>query len=159
MPKPIDPKIRSAAERAYLSGDETLAEIARQFSVGDRTVEKWSVEDNWELKRQRIRDKVVEFARPEPRPAPVRVPTSRSSDIDELAVVEMAIADLSAAMTSEQTSAQSLGGIAGGIARLIELRRKLRPATAAELAAQVIELGIEPKEFVAELKRLWAQSA
>lgn len=156
MPKPIDPKIKAAAEKAYLSSSATLAEIATQFGISDRIVEKWAAEDNWKLKRQGIREKVVEFARPEPRPA--RVPR-RSESIDELEVIEGAIAELSATLASGETPSQSLGGIAGGLAKLIELRRKLKPATAAELAEQVIALGIEPKEFVAELKRLWAQSA
>jgi hypothetical protein len=41
------------------------------------------------------------------------------------------------------------------LVKLIELEGKLSPATAAELAARAVELGMDPEQFVAALAEQW----
>jgi hypothetical protein len=43
---------------------------------------------------------------------------------------------------------RGIGGIATGLCRLIELRNKLVPKSAAELADMAIALDISPQEFI-----------
>ena len=152
MPKPIDPKVRSAAEKAYVSGSATLAEIAKQFGVSDRTVEKWSADDHWETKRANVR-KVVEFARPEHvNPRPVRG-VSSDGDINPLTLVDEAIYELSGSLAG--AIGKDKASISNALRSMLEYREKLRPKTAGEIADQIIALGIAPAEFVAELKARW----
>jgi len=54
---------------------------------------------------------------------------------------------------------RSLGGLAGGLVRLLEYRRKISPPTAALLAEMVLALGISPTEFVRELRDKWQLKA
>jgi len=54
---------------------------------------------------------------------------------------------------------RSMGGLAGGLVKLLEYRRKVSPPTAAELAETMFDLGYSPAELVAELKAKWINHA
>ena len=83
--------------------------------------------------------------------------TSSTGKTDDIQVVIAAIADLHATLPVAEN--KSKGGIAGAIARLVELKRKLQPETAADLAARAIELEITPDEFMQALKEAWQKIA
>jgi len=153
---------RAEAKRLYLDKNWTQAAIATHFSVSARTVERWASGDGWGALKQ---SKVIQLnerpeksasapaAAPAPRPRP-----GRSHEIDELEVVNLAIADLSSALSGSEDE-RSLGGLAGGLVRLLEYRRKISPPTAALLAEMVLALGISPTEFVRELRDKWQLKA
>ncbi len=158
----VDPQI---VKQAYLESGESIAAIAAQFGISERTIYRWMEADpegDWvALRKARgiVKPKLQVISNATPHtllPPPAR--PRRSGDINELEIVDLAISDLSTKIAGD-IDARSLGGCAGALCRLIELRRKLVPPTAAALAEQVIALGISPSEFVAELKKRWAQGA
>lgn len=163
MSDQVDPN-RIEAKRLYLEKGWTHAAIASHLGKSTRTVERWASADGWGGLKQ---SKVVQIDRPKPereaadaastRP-PRRVCAGRSQEVDELEVINGAIADLSAALASAE-DVRSMGGLAGGLVRLLEYRRKTNPPTAAELAEQVLSLGINPAEFVRELRDKWQLKA
>lgn len=150
------------AKKLYLHDGLTMDAIAQKLGVSRRTIERWSANDpegKWtDLK---LAQKVVAFSpRADAPTEPAKPRRQRGhSEIDELKIIELAISDLSATLGSGETDSRSMGGIAGGLVRLLEYRRKICPPTAAELADLVLELNISPQEFVAELKQRWLQRA
>lgn len=175
-----DPR-RIEAKKLSLEQGLTQAAIAQQLSVSTRTIERWASEDGWGA-RKKAQSKVVLIseAKPKPQPSLQAAPASTHSnppstrprrqrgEIDELEIVEGAIANLSLLLGDtdrdcmeneygrvKPIDTRGIGGIAGALVRLLEYRRKIQPPTAADLAEQVIALGISPSEFVAELKQRW----
>lgn len=141
-----------------------MAQIAKRFGITDRTVERWASEEGWaaERKGRSLPNEPVAVAAevlpPEPKPKPIA--RRRTGEIDELTIIDTAITDISAAMgggggDEDGVDLRSLSSGASGLCRLIELRRKLQPKTAADFAEQLLALGISPSEFVAELKARW----
>jgi transposase-like protein len=156
---------KEIAKQALLAG-ETIASIASRLGVSRRTIERWADDGAW---REQRASNVVSLPAPKPAKAQKATPCSpepvprirrQRGQIDEIEIVEIAITDLAAAMgAASSEDLRSLGSLAGGLCRLIELRLKLQPRTAAELAEQVLALGVSPAEFINELKQRWAQSA
>jgi transposase-like protein len=150
---------KDQAKALFLNG-ETIQAIADRFDISRRTVERWADAGNWREEKEQ-QSNVVPLAKPkQPKLAthpPVRVPLRRSEGLDDLEVIEGAIAELAAALPDADD--KSKGGIANALRGLVEYKRKLRPPTATELAQQVIELGISPTEFVRELKEKWQHRA
>ena len=150
---------RKDQSKALFLNGETIQAIADRFNISRRTVERWADAGNWREEKEQ-QSNVVPLAKPkQPKLVthpPIRAPLRRSdSGIDDLEVIEGAIAELSASLPVAED--KSKGGIATALGRLVELRQKMQPKTAAELAQQVIDLGISPAEFVAELKEKWQQ--
>lgn len=73
--------------------------------------------------------------------------------IDDVEVIESTLAHLHASLPEAED--KSKGGMAGAIARLIELKRKIKPETVADLVERAIELDIDPEEFLTELNNAW----
>lgn len=160
MPKPIDPERWQQAKQAYVCGGESLEAIATQFGISKRAIEKKASEEGWAALRKAKAIPKPPTHSPTPSTKSFNPkPTRRAADIDELEIIELAINDVSTGLALAATEdLRSLGGCATGLCKLIELRRKLSPPTAAELADQVLALGIDPKEFALELKRLWEKA-
>jgi transposase-like protein len=151
---------RKDQSKALFLNGETIQAIADRFGISRRTVERWADAGNWREEKEQ-QSNVVPLAKPKPKPTtthpPIRAPLRRSEGMDDLEVIEGAIAELSASLTDPEE--RSKGSIATALCRLIELRRKLQPPTSTELAQQLIDLGISPAEFVRELKEKWQQRA
>lgn len=153
MPKKID---WEPIKQYYLSNDESLAAVAIRFGVSKRAIEDKSAEGGWEALKTagEVGGEVEEES-----PIPYRRRSfDRKAKIDEVDEVDHAITQLSG-WIGGGAEPKSLEGCASALAKLIELRRKLVPLTAAELAEQVLALGISPAEFVSELKEKWQRRA
>ncbi|MBD3882159.1 LysM peptidoglycan-binding domain-containing protein [Phormidium tenue FACHB-886] len=155
---------RSVVKAEYLKSNDSMEAIAKRFGISERTLIRWSKADpegEWTVLRKAktiVSAPKLQVIDGELPARENRVRRSRGT-IDELEIIELAISDLSATLASGETDSRSLGSIAGALVRLLEYRRKIQPATAAELAELVLSLGISPTEFVSELKQRWQQSA
>lgn len=153
--------IKAKAQALFLTG-ETMAAIAKRLGVSTRTIQRWADAGGWREQRtvlpmeRRGNQRSGEHAGHEPDGSSQR-PGRRK--INELEIVDLALGDLSGVMGTGDLDPRVMGGLATGICRLIELRLKLSPKTAAEFADQVLASNITPSEFVAELKRQWQQRA
>nr|WP_290224078.1 hypothetical protein [Trichocoleus desertorum] len=154
MPKKID---WEPIKQAYLSSDESLASVALRFGVSKRAIEDKSAEGGWEALKTAGHVACEEDEEESPIPRRRRS-FDRKAKIDEVDEIDHAITQLSG-WIGGGAEPKSLEGCASALAKLIELRRKLVPATAAELAEQVLALGISPTEFVTELKEKWQRRA
>lgn len=159
MSNPIDPKIWNKAKDDYVSGDESLAAIALRFGISKRAVEKRASDEGWAALRQ-AQSGSKATARVS-KPAPLPPPTRRSGpqDFDEIEILTSAIASLSGILSGGSEDTRGIGSVATGLCRLIELRNKLLPKTAADLADMAISLGISPQEFIRALSDKWEKQA
>ncbi|MEP0872400.1 hypothetical protein NDA01_21530 [Trichocoleus desertorum AS-A10] len=157
MPKKID---WEPIKQHYLANDESLAAVALRFGVSKRAIEDKSAEGGWEALKTagHVSDEVVEEEDSSSKIPHRRRSFDRKAKIDEVDEIDHAITQLSG-WIGGGAEPKSLEGCASALAKLIELRRKLVPATAAELAEQVLALGISPTEFVTELKEKWQRRA
>lgn len=150
MPKPIDPKIKNAVKIAYLgsnlSATAAVEKISTEFRISTRKIWAWIKEEHWDLEKKS--QNVITFDPQKPRPE--RRPDRDGAPIEVLTIVEDTIRDLQADLDNVmgREKAQTANALKG----LLEMYRKLKPETPQELAQRVIELGITPAEFVAELK-------
>lgn len=143
MPKKID---WEPIKRAYLVSGKSLEAIAAEFGVSVRSIETRSSEEGWASSRDQVAPKPVNKPRP----------TSRDrAEVDEVEVLEAAIADLSAGIADGDTPIKSKEAAATALVRLLEYREKLMPKSATDLAARAIELGISPEAFLEELRQAW----
>lgn len=151
---------RAKAEKLFLAG-EMISTIAAKIGVNRRTIERWANDGAWREKRDVV---PIAEARSNPdAPTPIRstsAPTRKYQGlgIDELELVDIALSDVSAVMGRGDLDARAIGSCATALCKLIELRLKLKPRTAAQLAELAISSGVTPQEFVNELKRQgWQQ--
>lgn len=144
MPKKID---WEPIKRAYLVSGRSLEAIAAEFGVSTRAINGKSTEDGWA--------KSKEQAQPKPKPQPKAAKTR--GELDEIATIEAAIADLSTGIADTDTPIKSKEAAATALVRLLEYRQKLAPTSAAELAERAIELGISPDDFLEQLRSQWGQ--
>lgn len=158
---------RQEAKRLCAEEGLTQGEAADRLGVSRRTVERWASEDGWgAMKKAQKVVPIGEAKKPKPKPAqtpkdePVRVQRRRQAgEIDELELVDLALSDVSAIMGSGEVDARSIGSCAGALCKLIELRLKLKPRSAAELAELAIGLGVNPAEFAREVRQAWEKRA
>ncbi|MCC5644761.1 hypothetical protein LC607_17815 [Nostoc sp. CHAB 5824] len=165
----IDSKTWDKAKNDYIAGTESLAAIAMRFGISKRAVEKRASDEGWAALRQAQSGqppKTIRTPTPAP-PAPSslsrrRQPhrqslmgetpkTALAQEMDEVEIINDAIASLSGILSGGMEDTRGIGGIATGLCRLIELRNKLVPKTAADLADMAIALGISPAEFIRAL--------
>lgn len=152
MPKKIDwEEIRKYWQQTGASSSA----IASVFGVSKRSVDdripQWRTSEKPSIK-------VVQL-QPLPK-VQNREPIFRRNDtlvIDDTEAIQSAIAELHTSLSGAED--KSKGGIAGALAKLIELKRKLSVTTAADLAERAIELGIGPDEFMQALSDLWQKRA
>ncbi|MCC5636297.1 hypothetical protein LC593_10595 [Nostoc sp. CHAB 5844] len=156
MSSPIDPKTWSDAKDAYVTGTESLAAIALKFGISKRAVEKRASDEGWAALRQ------AGSGQP---PKTIRTPTPslprprQQAQTDEVEIIDTAIASLSGILAGGMEDTRGIGGIATGLCRLIELRNKLVPKTAADLADMAISLDISPTDFINALRDKWQKKA
>lgn len=159
MSSPIDPKTWNKAKDAYVAGTESLAAIALKFGISKRAVEKRASDEGWAALRQAqqgVQPKTT--VRATPAPLPPR-PRHQPQGLDEVEIIDTAIASLSAILSGGMEDTRGIGGIATGLCRLIELRNKLVPKTAADLADMAISLDISPADFIRALNDQWQKKA
>ncbi len=157
MPKEIDDKVWEEIKTAYLAGGETYASLALRFGIGKSTIEAKAACDKWkDLKKAKaitpppvVTTSTPLYSRPRRQP----------QELDEVEIINDAIASLSAIISSGMEDTRGIGGIATGLCRLIELRNKLVPKTAADLADMAIALDISPTEFISALRDKWQKKA
>ncbi|RCJ20162.1 hypothetical protein A6S26_05420 [Nostoc sp. ATCC 43529] len=162
MSSPIDDKTWSDAKDAYVTGTDSLAAIAMRFGISKRAVEKRSSEESWLASRQAHQAQNSVQAKPAARSAPLPPPNAQrrqAQGIDEIEIIDCAIASLSCILAGGGEDTRGIGGIATGLCRLIELRNKLVPKTAADLADMAISLDISPQEFIRALNDQWQKKA
>ncbi|MCU0570495.1 MAG: hypothetical protein MUF49_28470 [Oculatellaceae cyanobacterium Prado106] len=144
MARKTDDLTIAKIKKAYLNGEGSLSELAKRFEVGERTVKRYSSEQNWEsLKLARgtvvdsaIRDRVLA--------AP------KEFDPDSLLVT--AIMDLAGDLPDAPVKSKESGAVA--MARLIEVWRKFHPVTMDEAIDLILEIpGFSPQEFVKALRQ------
>lgn len=148
------------AEAKYITGVPP-EEIATTLGVTRRTIDRWAKDGNWDLHRQLGKSNVVQL---QPKPIELLGGTKlrearrrdTSEGLDDIQVVEDAIADIH---TSLPGAEMGKGSMATALVKLIELKRKLKPETIADLVERVIELGIGPEEFLTELNNAWQKRA
>lgn len=171
---------KELAKAKFITG-ESIQAIADQLDISRRTVERWAAELDEQGRTWRdLREsntttvqKVIPIAEAKAKaksiptdPTPYRNPPSvrrQKSQVDEFEIVENAIVSLDLLLGSmggmsddgRPVDTRGVGGIAGALVKLLEYRRKIQPPSAAELAEQVIALGISPTEFARELREQW----
>lgn len=165
MPQKLDPKIQAAAKIAYtqskLSSTAAVNAIAAEFKISSRKIWQWIKDEGWEHDRSIER---LNNPPPPPVPVPEKVkrylpPRGEGGPIDQIKIVEDAIRDLTAEMSGMEF-ARDKAAIANALKAMLQYHAVLKPKTAKELALQVVELGISPGEFVAELKAAgWGRNA
>jgi hypothetical protein len=151
MPKIIDwEEIRKHWQQTGASSSA----IATQFGVSKRAVDDRIPQ--WRT-TEKLATNVVQL-QPKPKPQSPRPEFRRRevSGIDDLEVIESAIADIHASLPGSE---MGKGSMATALVKLIELKRKLKPETVADLVERAIELDIGPEEFLAELKNAWQRRA
>ncbi|WP_445634534.1 Helix-turn-helix domain-containing protein [Nostoc sp. DSM 114161] len=158
-------KRKEIAKAKFIVG-ESIQAIADDIDVSRRTIERWAGENDGEWRKLRDKNATTNVIQLQPKPreklggTKLRETARRydtSDSVDDLHAIESAIADLHASLPDAED--KSKGGIAGAIARLIELKRKLKPETVADLVERAIELDIGPEEFLTELKNAWQRRA
>jgi hypothetical protein len=135
-------------KEAYIKGSESLAAIALRFGISKRAVEKRAADEGWKALRESVG-----------KPLRRHKASPHSTAVDEIEIIDSAIASLSAILSSGIEDTRGIGGIATGLCRLIELRNKLVPKTAADLADMAIALGLSPAEFIRALNDQWQKKA
>jgi transposase len=151
------------AEAKYITG-VSPEEIATALGVTRRTIDRWAKDGNWDLHRQLGKSSNVIQLQPKPyeklggtklREAATRR-RDTSEELDDVWVVESAISDIHGSLPGAELGK---GSMATALVKLIELKRKLKPETVADLVERAIELDIGPEEFLTELKNAWQRRA
>ncbi|MBW4433073.1 MAG: helix-turn-helix domain-containing protein [Pelatocladus maniniholoensis HA4357-MV3] len=146
---------KEIAKAKFITGVH-IQEIADSLGVSRRTIERWAAEGNW----RDLQQTNIVHLKPKPiNSSPkLELPKIRSVEsLDDIGIVEAALSELHASLP--EADDKSKGGIAGAIARLVELKRKIKPETVADLVERAIELGVSPDEFLQQLRDAWAKRA
>ncbi|PHJ65149.1 hypothetical protein VF05_21670 [Nostoc linckia z3] len=124
-----------------------------RFGISKRAVEKRASDEGWAALRQAQNGQQPKNAVRASTPIPYSPPSNRRDlrEIDEVEIIDCAIASLSCILAGGGEDTRGIGGIATGLCRLIELRNKLVPKTAADLADMAMALGISPQDFIRAL--------
>ena len=151
---------KEIAKARFMTG-ETIAAIAQAMGVSRRTIERWADEGDWRNLRSTAteqapnvvtltgRSKSAESREPSTHP-PIRRRAPKGQ-IDKLEITEDAIVQLSATLAGD-VPAQSIGGIAASLVRLMEYHDKKQPDTAIEVAQMALSLGISPTELARQMR-------
>lgn len=150
---------KEQAEKLFNQG-EKIATIAARLGVSRRTIERWAGEGAWREKRSSnvVTIKPKDFTADSNESPPPTRRRSRGGEIDELQIVNDAIGDVAYVLSGDIPHG-AIGSCATALCRLIELRLKLKPRTAADLAELAIGLGMSPGDFARELRIAWEKRA
>lgn len=155
---------KEIAKAQFITG-ESIQAIADNIGVNRRTIERWAGENDGEWRKLRDKNATTNVIQLQPKPkeklggTKLREAVRRrdtSEGLDDVEVVEAAIADIHASLPGAE---MGKGSMATALVKLIELKRKLKPETVADLVERAIELGLGPEEFLAELKNAWQKRA
>ena len=151
MPKPLDPRIIQAMEKAYLDRVPRpgLNAIADEFQVGRSTVKKLSTEREWSKKRDK---KDAENA--DANAMGAIATATHLPKVDEMQALDNAIAILNTSIFRSQP--KTLEGCASALGKLIQTKREMYPPDADGLAEMAVKLGISPNDFLEALRSKWA---
>ncbi|BAZ39433.1 hypothetical protein NIES4101_53860 [Calothrix sp. NIES-4101] len=154
MPKKID---WENIKKAYLEESETYASLALRFGVGKSTIEARASAEGWvALKESRVTGVAPQ------KPQNMKIHPRGEwvhRNLDEVEILENAIQSLSGYFSGGLEDTRGLGSLATGLCKLIELRNKLVPKNAADLADMAIALDISPEEFIRQLSERWRERA
>lgn len=154
-------KRKEIAKAKFIVG-ESIQAIADSIGVNRRTIERWASENDGEWRKLREGNTTTNVIQLQPKPlggTKLREATRRHDPgigLDDIEVIQSAIADIHASLPSSEIGK---GSMATALCKLIELKKKLKPETAADLVERAIELGIGPDEFLAELRDAWSKRA
>ncbi|GEM_PF-2605046 len=167
--KPYTEAFKETVKQAYLDSGDSLAAIAKQFGVGQRTVEGWASEGAWDAKRRA--QKVVSIGEAKSKSQPPKAKTQKPvnsdptphrepmraralghrNELNEVEIVEDAIYSLSALVTGclrggitddeERTTPIDTRGIGGTASALVRLL-EYRRKLKPPTAAELAELAI-----------------
>lgn len=154
MPKRID---WEPIKKAYLEEAETYASLALRFGIGKSTIEARASSEGWAALKESKFSGVSRVAPQNTRIHPRGEWVNRN--LDEVEILETAILSLSGYFSVGLEDTRGIGAIATGLCKLIELRNKLLPKTAADLADMALALDISPEEFIRQLSEKWRQRA
>jgi hypothetical protein len=145
MPKKTPELVVKRIERAILAGDGSYDEIAKRHEVSKPTVERIA-------RSLRLQDRKTATAA-----ATRAIAATLTSTLDLDEVVLLGIQSLAEALPDAPV--RSREGVAGAMARLIEVHRKFNPMTMAELADVAIGINnFDPREFARLLRERLEQS-
>ncbi|MBW4677150.1 MAG: helix-turn-helix domain-containing protein [Desmonostoc geniculatum HA4340-LM1] len=152
-------KRKEIAKAKFIVG-ESIQAIADDIGVSRRTIERWAAENDEEWRKLKDKNATTNVIPLQPKPREklggTKLRETRryetNSGLDDLEVIEGAIADIH---TSLPGSELGKGSMATALVKLIELKRKLKPETIADLVERAVELDIGPEEFLVELRNAW----
>jgi hypothetical protein len=163
--KEISEQTWDQVRSSYIEGHATLKELALKYGVGKSTLMNRASTEKWTtLKKAGVTESEnnktddtddsddVEVLRPRIKPK-LRVITPGSYFERTEEILDDAISILSEALPEARVRSAEATALA--LCKLLELRQKLSPPSALDLAEKAIELGISPTEFMRELKEGW----
>jgi transposase-like protein len=156
------------ARLRYSTGD-TMTAISAELSVSTKQLTRWKNADkggpnDWDKLKAahagqpiEIRSNVVPLARKiEAESRGGRGEPQKP--LDRVGLLEKTLRRLSD-LGATSDDGKEMAAIAGAIVRVDERLEKVRPDTAAAIAARAIDLGISPSDFVQAMRELCQQSA
>ncbi|MBD2489018.1 hypothetical protein [Aulosira sp. FACHB-615] len=153
---------KEIAKAKFIVG-ESIQAIADSIGVNRRTIERWANDGEWRKLREKNTTTNVIPLQPKPKEklggTKLREAVKRhdtSDGLDDIEVIQAAIADIHASLPGSELGK---GSTATALVKLIELKRKLKPETVADLVERAIELEIGPEEFLTELRNAWQRRA
>lgn len=154
MPAPTDPKLKDAIKTAYVNSNLSTDQLAEQFNVSDRTIERWIASEKWHLDRKA--NNVIELAsRPKTEHPPIRARAVVDAD-SPIEIANLTISDLQGMMVSGMPG-KDKAAIANSLKAWVEYREKLKPRTIEQLADQVIaqleQWQLSPRDLAIALKQ------
>jgi len=152
MPKAIDRRVIDAAKKAYLDrkSKPSLNALASEFGVSAATLKNVAAKEKWTDLRA-----AADMAQESGKVEGAKAATRQRPRVDDLQVLNDAIADLSAEIATIE--AKSKEGCASSVAALLKAKRELYPPDADGLAEMAVKLGITPADFIRSLKSKWAE--
>ncbi|MBW4516020.1 MAG: hypothetical protein KME11_12450 [Timaviella obliquedivisa GSE-PSE-MK23-08B] len=144
MAHKLDEVTLAKVKKSYVNNEGTLSQLAQRFGIGERTLKRYSSQQNWEGLRL-ARGTVVS--------ASVRDRVSAApAEFDPAELLRTAILDLAASLPECQVKSKESG--AAAMSRLIESWHRLNPLSMSELADLAIATpGFSPKQFAAILRQ------
>jgi hypothetical protein len=161
--QPATPACKERAFELYCELGPQWAEISRRLKAegfdrcGNTTISGWAKAGDWHARKLAMTEapgeaaKVPHKAKTAPPPPPATDLGSYRTKKTNLEHVRTAIEQV----VQSICDARAIGSLATALVKLIELEGKLSPATASELAARAVELGMDPEQFMTALAEQW----
>jgi hypothetical protein len=167
--QPATPACKERAFELYCELGPQWAEISRRLKgegfdrCGNTTISGWAKAGDWQARKLAMAEapgeaaKVPHKAKTAPPPPPATDLGSYRTKKTNLEHVRTAIEQVVQSICDARATSdlRAIGSLATALVKLIELEGKLSPATASELAARAVDLGLDPEQFMAELAEQW----